>query len=184
MGSEKEKMLRGELYDTTDVDLVTEREKAREIVFIFNNTFERSVRKDIIKDLFGSTGVDFHIESPFHCDYGYNMYLGENFYANTGFTVLDEAEVRFGDNVLIAPNVGIYTAEHPLDVEIRNAGIEYARPVTIGNNVWIGAGVTIIGGVTIGDNAVIGAGSVVTRDIPANVVAAGNPCKVIRHIIS
>lgn len=182
MVSEKEKMLRGELFDVTDVELVAEREKAREMLFILSNTFERSVRKDILRDLLGSTKNQFQIESGFCCDYGYNIHLGENFYANVGFTVLDGAEVRFGDNVLIGPNVGIYTAEHPLDVEQRIAGLEYNFPVIVGDNVWIGADVTIIGGVTIGNNTVIGAGSVVIKDVPANVVAVGNPCRIVREI--
>ena len=122
------------------------------------------------------------IEQPFHCDYGYNIEIGENFYANVNCVVLDEAKVKFGDNVFVAPNCGFYTAGHPIDAAERNKGLEYARPITVGDNVWIGAGVTVLPGVTIGDNCVIGAGSVVVKDIPANCIAVGNPCKVIKTI--
>lgn len=182
ISTEKEKMQRGELYQAGDPELVAERNAARKILFSLNKLFEREDRKEILEKLLGSTGKEFVIESQFHCDYGYNIHLGENFYANVGCTILDGAEVRFGDNVLLAPNVGIYTAGHPLDIEQRVAGIEYAYPVAIGNNVWIGADVTILPGVTIGDNTVIGAGSVVTKNIPANVVAVGNPCRVVKKI--
>lgn len=175
-------MTKGELYDAYDPKLVDDREIARRVVLQFNQTFDRDERKALLSPILGSKGENFLIESVFHCDYGYNIHLGENFYANVGCTILDEAEVRFGDNVLLAPNVGIYTACHPIDTEQRVAGIEFAKPVNIGNNVWIGADVTILPGVSIGDNAVIGAGSVVVRDIPANSVAVGNPCKVIKKI--
>lgn len=134
--------------------------------------YERCVRKKSVP----------HEEQPFYCDYGYNIEIGENFYANMNCVILDEAKVTFGDNVFIAPSCGFYTAGHPLDVEQRNRGLEYARPIRVGNNVWIGAQVCVLPGVTIGDNTVIGAGSVVNRDIPANVIAAGNPCRVIREI--
>lgn len=127
-------------------------------------------------------GKQFTINAPFWCDFGYNIEVGENFYANYGCVILDGAKVTFGDNVFVAPNCGFHTAGHPLDVEQRNQGLEYAYPITIGDNVWIGAGVTVLPGVTIGNNAVIGAGSVVNRDIPDGVVAAGNPCRVIRRI--
>ena len=136
------------------------------------------LRVNLLQKLFD----DFLIEQPFNCDYGYNIRIGENFYANVGCTILDVAPVTIGDNVMLAPNVNIYTAGHPLDAEIRNSGLEYAYPVNIGNNVWIGGNVTIVPGVTIGANTVIGAGSVVTKDIPANVVAVGNPCRVVRKI--
>ena len=125
---------------------------------------------------------NFWIEQPFLCDYGYNIEIGENFYANYNLIVLDCAKVTIGDNAFIAPNVGIYTAGHPLTAEQRNSGLEYAYPITIGNNVWIGAGVHICPGVTIGDNAVIGAGSVVVKDIPPHALACGVPCKVVRYI--
>ena len=122
------------------------------------------------------------IEQPFYCDYGYNVHVGENFYANYNLVILDEAPVTFGDNVFIAPFCGFYTAGHPLDAAERNRGLEYARPITVGRNVWFGANVTVLPGVTIGDNCVIGAGSVVNKDIPAGTMAAGNPCRVIKSI--
>ncbi|MDF2524594.1 MAG: maa, partial [Clostridiales bacterium] len=124
----------------------------------------------------------FHIEAPFNCDYGYNIEVGENFYANYGCTILDVNKVIIGDNVLLAPNVQIYTAAHPVDPSKRLTGKEFAKPIVIGNNVWIGGGAIICPGVKIGDNVTIGAGSVVTKDVPENVVAAGNPCRVIRRI--
>lgn len=124
------------------------------------------------------------IEGPVHCDYGFNIEIGDNFYANVNLVILDGAKVTIGDNVFIAPNTGIYTAGHPLEKDLRNQGLEYAKPVHIGNNVWIGAGVSIMPGVTIGDDTVIGAGSVVTRSIPSGVVAVGNPCKVLKKIAS
>lgn len=182
MGAEKQKMLSGDLYLAGDNELVEERESARKMLFELEQTFDREERKQILCKLLGHTGNEFLIESHFHCDYGYNIYLGENFYANVGCTILDGAKVVFGNNVLLAPNVGIYTAGHPLDMEQRKLGLEYARPVTIGNNVWIGADVTILPGVSIGDNSVIGAASVVTKNIPANVVAMGNPCRVMKEL--
>ena len=139
-------------------------------------------RKTIIKKLFGKTKDSFFIEQPFVCDYGYNIEIGENFYVNHNCVILDGAKVNFGDNVFIAPNCGFYTAGHPLDVEDRNKGLEYAYPIKVGNNVWIGGNVTVLPGVTIGNNSVIAAGSVVNKDIPEGVLAAGNPCKVIRKI--
>lgn len=127
-------------------------------------------------------GEHFTIEQPFLCDYGHNIFLGEDFYANFNCVILDEAPVTFGNHVFVAPNCGFYTAGHPLDAELRNRGLEYARPITIGHNVWIGAQVCVLPGVTIGDNCVIGAGSVVTKDIPAHSLAVGNPCRVVRHL--
>ena len=134
--------------------------------------------KNIIKKLFKSTGENYKINPPFFCDYGYNISIGENFYSNYNLIILDVCEVSFGNNVFIGPNVGIYTAGHPVDVELRNNGVEYGKKIKIGNNVWIGGNVTILPGVTIGDNVTIGAGAVVTKDIPSNVTAFGNPCKV------
>lgn len=139
-------------------------------------------RKQLIKEIVNSIGDNFTIEQPFHCDYGYFITIGENFYANYNLTILDTAEVKIGDNVFIGPNVNIYAATHPIDKERRNQNLEKGVPVTIGNSVWIGGNVTILPGVTIGDNTVVGAGSVVTKSLPANVVAAGNPCKVIKTI--
>lgn len=182
--TEKEKMLLSELYDANDQHLVAERIISKELCFEYNKTLPSSIaeRKDLIKKLLGKTGDNFHIEQPFYCDYGYNIEVGENFYTNVNVVILDCAKVTFGKNVLIAPNCGFYTAGHPFDIEQRNSAIEYAYPITVGDNVWIGAGCSILPGVTIGDNTIIGAGSVVTKDIPANVLAVGNPCRVIREI--
>jgi len=182
--NEKEKMLAGELYDAADAVLVEERQRSKDLCFRYNQIQPTKMkeRKGIIKTLFGKTGKMFLIEQPFYCDYGYNIEIGENFYTNVNVVILDCAKVTFGDNVFIAPNCGFYTVNHPLDTENRNKGLEYAKPITVGNNVWIGAGCIILPGVTIGDNTVIGAGSVVVKDIPANVLAVGNPCKVIRKI--
>lgn len=185
MSSEKEKCLRGELYDANyDPELIKERQKSKELLYDYNRLrpSETERRTEIIRLLFGKTRKNFIIEQPFHCDYGYNIEIGENFYTNVNCVILDEAKVKFGDNVFIAPNCGFYTAGHPFDVEQRNRGLEYAKPIVIGNNVWIGAQVCVLLGVTIGDNCVIGAGSVVNKDIPANTLAAGNPCQVIRKL--
>ena len=135
-----------------------------------------------MRKILGKTNGSFLIEQPFFCDYGYNIEIGESFYANMNCIILDGAKVVFGNNVFIAPWCGFYTAEHPLDVEQRNKGLEYAKPIIIGNNVWIGAQCIVLPGVTIGDNSVIGAGSVVTRNIPSNVVAVGNPCRILKNI--
>lgn len=183
--SEKDKMLAGELYDANyDKELIKDRYKAKDICFKYNNLkpsdFENKDR--IIKKLFAKTGEQIIVEQNFWCDYGYNIFVGENFYMNHNCIILDGAKVEFGDNVFIAPNCGFYTAGHPLDYETRNKGLEYAKPIKVGNNVWIGGNVIVLPGVTIGDNTIIGAGSIVTKDIPSNVVAVGNPCKVIRPI--
>ena len=148
--------------------------------FDYNNLRPKELEKknEILKKLFKKTGEEFYIESPFYCDYGFNITIGENFYANHNLVILDVCEVIFGDNVFIGPNVGIYTAGHPINVELRNKGLEFGKKIKIGNNVWIGGSVCICPGVTIGDNVTIGAGSVVTKNIPSNVTAFGNPCKV------
>lgn len=185
MTTEKEKMLTGKIYDANyDPELVAARANAKELCFDFNNARPKEIskRQDIIRQLLGKTGKQFEIAGPFWCDYGFNIEIGEHFYANHNLVILDGAKVIFGDNVFIAPDCGFYTAGHPLDVDRRNKGLEYAKPITVGNNIWFGGGVKVMPGVTIGDGAVIGGGSVVTKDIPANVVAVGNPCKVIREI--
>ncbi|MDO4334461.1 MAG: sugar O-acetyltransferase [Bacteroidales bacterium] len=185
MTSEKEKMLSGELYDANyDPDLIAERRNCKIVLHEINALSPASDdrRYELFRKILGNVKGEFIIESPFHCDYGYNIELGENFYMNVNCVILDEAKVTFGDNVFIAPNCAFYTAGHPFDVEQRNRGLEYAKPITVGNNVWIGGNVVVVPGVTIGDNCVIGAGSVVTKDIPANSLAVGNPCKVIREI--
>ena len=183
--TEKEKCRLGLLYDANyDTEILADRERAKELLYDYNRLrpSQQGERTQLLKKLLGKTGNNLIIEPPFACDYGHNIEVGENFYANVNLVILDGAKVSIGDNAFIAPNVGIYTAGHPLDVEQRNRGLEYALPVTIGHNVWIGAGVSILPGVTIGDNTVIGAGSVVTKDIPSNVLAVGNPCRVIKDI--
>lgn len=182
--SEKDKMLLGKLYNADDAALVKERKRSKDICFQYNQVLpsELKKRKGLIKTLFGKTQKNFLIEQPFYCDYGYNIEVGENFYTNVNVVILDCAKVTFGDHVFIAPNCGFYTANHPFNAEERNQGLEYALPITVGNNVWIGGGCSILPGVTIGDNTIIGAGSVVTKDIPANVLAVGNPCRVIRQL--
>ena len=183
--TEKEKAQKGYLYDANnDTSLIEERTLCQDLCFQYNGLRPSMIetRIALIKKIIGKTKGRFLIEQPFWCDYGYNVEIGENFYANHNCIILDGAKVTFGDNVFIAPNCGFYTAGHPLDSEQRNQGLEYAYPIIIGSNVWIGAHVAVLPGVTIGDNVVIGAGSVVNKDIPSGVIAAGNPCKVIRKI--
>lgn len=182
--TEKEKAARGLLYDAINDDLIAERLRCRELCFDYNHMRPslRAERRELLQKLIGKTGKVFGFAAPFKCDYGYNIEVGENFFANNNCTILDGAKVTFGDNVFIAPNCGFYTAGHPLDVEQRNQGLEYAYPIKVGNNVWIGAHTAVLPGIIIGDNSVIGAGSVVNKDIPSGVLAAGNPCKVIRPI--
>lgn len=183
--TEKEKAQKGYLYDANnDASLIEERTVCQDLCFQYNGLRPSMIeaRTTMIKKIMGKTKGLFLIEQPFWCDYGYNVEIGENFYANHNCIILDGAKVTFGDNVFIAPNCGFYTAGHPLDSEQRNLGLEYAYPITIGNNVWIGAHVIVLPGVTIGDEVVIGAGSVVNQNIPSRVIAAGNPCKVIREI--
>ncbi|WP_113636507.1 sugar O-acetyltransferase [Nubsella zeaxanthinifaciens] len=182
--TEKEKMLAGKAYQAGDKELSRDRLKAREIVFEFNNLAPKQIkqRKQLIKQLFGKTDTMFYIEPPFRCDYGYNIEIGDHFYSNFNLTILDCAKVSIGSHVFFGPNVAIYTAGHPFHHYLRNKEYEWAQPITIGDNVWLGGNVVINPGVTIGHNVVIGSGSVVTKAIPDNVFAAGNPCKVIREI--
>lgn len=185
METEKEKAKAGKLYDANyDEELIAERAVCKERYFTLNNLrpSQRTEREQLIRQLLGKAGKNIAIESPFFCDYGYNIEVGDNCYFNMNCVILDGAKVTFGNNVFVAPSCGFYTAGHPLDVEQRNAGLEYAYPITVGNNVWIGAQVCVLPGVTIGDNSVIAAGSVVNKSIPPNVLAAGNPCRVIREI--
>ncbi len=177
-------MLAGELYLASDPELVAALKRARRLSRLYNATTEEEPerRVEILRELLGAAHADTVIEPPFHCDYGSHIYLGRKFFANFGLIVLDCAEVRIGDQVMLGPSVQIYTATHPVDAATRCAGPELARPITIGNRVWIGGGSILCPGVTIGENTTIGAGSVVTRDIPANVVAAGNPCRVLREL--
>lgn len=181
---EKEKMLNQAYYLGFDPELLKERKATKDSLFHFNNLLpsNRQARASMIKELFGSCGDKPWIESPFNCDYGSNIHVGDNFYANNNCTILDCATVTIGDNVMFGPNVSLYTPNHPLDASERQAGYEQAFPITIGHNVWLGGPVTVTPGVSIGDNSVIAAGSVVTKDIPANVIAAGLPCRVLRPI--
>ncbi len=182
--TEKEKMISGKPYRAFGVELSSERQTAKEMIFEYNTLrpSEGFKQKEIIKKLIGQVGNDFYIEPPFRCDYGYNISIGQNFYSNYNCTILDCAKVTIGDNVMFAPNVSLFTAGHPIHFEARNAFIEYAFPINIGDNVWIGGGVIVNPGITIGNNVVIGSGSVVTKDIPSNCIAVGNPCKIIREI--
>lgn len=182
--TEKEKMLAGKAYQAGDNELANDRLKAREIVFEFNNLPPKQIkqRKQLIKKLFGKTESMFYLEPPFRCDYGYNIEIGDHFYSNFNLVILDCAKVSIGHHVFIGPNVAIYTAGHPLHSHLRDQEHEWAQPITIGDSVWLGGNVVINPGVKIGSNTVIGSGSVVTKDIPDNVFAAGNPCKVIREI--
>lgn len=183
--TEKEKMQNQLLYDAShDKALLAERKAAKELCYDYNHLrpSDEAGQAALMKKLLGKTSGTFCILAPFWCDYGYNIEIGENFFANHNTVILDCARVTFGDNVFIAPDCGFYTAGHPLDSERRNAGLEYARPITVGDNVWIGGGVQVMPGVTIGSNVVIGGGSVVVKDIPDNSVAVGNPCRVIRTI--
>lgn len=183
--SEKEKMISGEMYFPFEKNLVQDRGKAKDLCFKLNNISPSKLekRRSVIKQLFGKCDEDTIVESNFFCDYGYNIFVGSNFYVNHNCVMLDCAPIKFGNNVLIGPNCGFYTAGHPIDAEERSTFIEYAKPITVGDDVWFGGNVTVLPGVTIGSNVVIGAGSVVTRDIPSNVIAVGNPCKVLRNII-
>ena len=183
MKTEKERMLAGELYNALDSQLTRERNHCRALCRRLNASSEEATeeRRLILSELFGAP-TDAWIQPPFYCDYGTNIRLGSKVYFNFNCVVLDVMPVVIGDHVLIGPAVQIYTATHPLDAVERRSGVESARPVTIGNDVWIGGGAILCPGVSIGDRSVIGAGSVVTRSIPADVVAAGNPCRVLRAI--
>jgi len=183
--TEKEKAASGLLYDNNnDPQLVRERNYCKSLCFEHNqlNPLKQTEREELIRKIVAEAKGPFVIEQPFYCDLGYHIELGRNFYANHNLVILDAAKVTFGDNVFIGPNCGFYAAGHPLDVEQRNAGLEYAYPIAVGDNVWFGGNVAVMPGVTIGSGSVIGAGSVVNRDIPPGVIAAGNPCRVIREI--
>jgi len=185
MKSEKEKCRSGELYDANhDPGLLSERSRCKRLCSEYNRRAPLCCEEadSIVRSLFGRTGERFLIEPPFFCDYGYNIEIGENFYANVNCVILDGAEVRFGDNVFIGPNCSFYTAGHPLDAGQRRLGLEFALPIAVGSDVWFGGNVVVLPGVTIGDRCVIGAGSVVTRDIPPDCLAFGNPCRLIRKL--
>ena len=182
--NQKERMLAGLPYKAWLDGLREERMENKLKIHEYNLTRpdDKKKMKEMIKNILGKTGEDVCVEQPFRCDYGKNIEVGNNFFANYNCVILDVAKVTIGENVMFAPNVSIYTAGHPIHPESRNSGYEYGIPVTIGNNVWVGGNVVITPGVTIGNNVVIGAGSVVTKDIPDNVIAVGNPCRVIREI--
>ena len=182
--NQKERMLNGLPYKAWLDGLAEERMEAKLKVYDYNmcRPDKKEEMTALIKSILGKTGEEIHIEQPFHCDYGYNIEVGENFYSNYNCIMLDVGKITIGKNVMFAPNVSIYTAGHPVHPDSRNSGYEYGIPVTIGDNVWVGGSVVINPGVTIGNNVVIGSGSVVTKDIPDNVIAVGNPCRVIREI--
>lgn len=184
MRSEKEKMLAGELYIASDAELVAERLKARRVLHSFNAATpgEDAPYLRALGGLFGAFGEGAVVMAPFQCDYGYNIRLGRNAFVNYNCVFLDCAPIDIGDDVQIAPGVQLYTATHPLDAATRRAGPELARPIRIGDGAWLGGGSIVLPGVTIGAEAVVGAGSVVTRNVPPGVLAAGNPCRVIRSI--
>lgn len=184
MKTEKEKMLAGELYIPEDKQLVEERLEARRLTRLYNETkeTESKERYDLLKQLLGKAGQELTIEPNFHCDYGSNIYLGERFFANFGCVFLDVCEIHIGDNCMLGPAVQLYTATHPLEADLRNSGVESAKPIRIGNNVWIGGSAIINPGVTVGDNAIIASGAVVTKDVPAGAIVGGNPAKIIKYV--
>lgn len=180
--TEYEKMLAGYLYDGANPQIQALRQIRRDKMEAFNAEPDGQVRSQILKSWLGSTGQKVYMERNFSCDYGCHIHVGENFYANFNQTFLDVCEIRIGDNCMFGPNCQLLTPLHPLDPTERNSGLEYGAPITIGNNVWLGGGVTVLPGVTLGDNVVVGAGSVVTKSFEANVVIAGNPARVIKRL--
>lgn len=182
--NQKERMMAGLPYKAWLDGLEEERMRNKKKLYEYNHCQpdEKEKIDELIKDILGKAGAGVHIEAPFHCDYGKNIEVGDHFYANYNCTILDVGKVIMGNNVKLAPNVSLYTAGHPIHPDSRNSGYEYGISITIGNNVWLGGNVVVNPGVHIGNNVVIGSGSVVTKDIPDNVIAAGNPCRVIREI--
>ena len=180
--TEKEKMLAGEIYNLLDPGLEVERQKAKKLLWRFNGTEDASERQAILRRLLGEIGQDSIVEPPFYCPYGQNIHIGDHVYLNVLCTILDCNTVRIGHHVMIGPSVQIYTAAHALEAEARIQGWEVAKPILIDDNVWVGGGAILLPGVTIGRNAVVGAGAVVSRNVPANTVVAGNPARVIREI--
>ena len=182
--TEREKMIRGELYLASDPELVAARVRARRVFARFkaSDPGDAATRVALMRELFGSVGADAWIEPPFYCDYGSQILVGAGVLVNFGGVFLDPGPITIGDGAQIGPNVQLLTADHPLDARVRSAGPELARPIDIGKRVWLGGGVIVCPGVSIGDDSTIGAGSVVTRDVPAGVVAVGNPCRVIRTL--
>lgn len=184
MKSQFERMVSGELYLADDPELATKFKKCQTILYEYNQLRfdEEEKREKLLYQLLGACGENVHINTNFRCDYGINIYIGENFYANYDCIMLDVAPITIGNNVLLGPRVGIYTAGHPLCPKVRATGLEFGKKIKIGDNVWIGANCVIAPGVTVGNNVVIGAGSIVTKDVPDNVIAVGAPCKVLREI--
>lgn len=182
--AEREKMMSGALYRADDPELTAARRSARRLTRLYNATTEEEPerRRELLAELLGTVGKGCYIEPSFRCDYGRNIHVGDGFYANFDCVILDVAPVTIGKNVFFAPRVGVYTAGHPIDAEVRSEGLEFGKPIVIGDDVWVGGNVVINPGVTIGSDVVIGSGSVVTRDLPDHVVAAGNPCRVLRSI--
>ncbi|MCL2521096.1 MAG: sugar O-acetyltransferase [Spirochaetaceae bacterium] len=184
--TEKERMLSGNLYSAADTELRAIRAQTEELLYKYNNTLraQADYRRALLEQLFAGFGQNSRIKPSFKCDYGYNITIGDNFFANYDCIILDVAKVKIGHNVLFGPRVSLFTASHPIDAAVRNSDLEYGLPITIGDNCWLGGNVTVLAGITIGDNVVVGAGSVVTKDIPSNVIAVGNPCKILCEITS
>lgn len=183
--TQKERMLAGKIYDPADNEIIKEQAECMELLYDYNSTrpLEQEKRNALLKKMFGKIGDNCTIEPPFHANWaGRHVYMGDYVYANFNLTLVDDADIHIGNRVMFGPNVTIATANHPINPGLREKSLQYNRSVSIGNNVWIGSGAILVPGVTVGDNSVIGAGSVVTKDIPANVVAVGNPCRVIREI--
>ena len=181
-GSEKEKMLSGELYRASDPELVRDRQRCRSLLQAINTQPDEEQRLAVLRDLLGSIGRGTSVQPPFACDYGYNVLVGDNVFINFNAVILDCAPVTIGDGTQVASGVQLLAADHPRDPDLRRDLLELARPVSIGSNVWIGAAAIVLPGVSVGDDSIIGAGSVVTRDIPARVVAMGTPCRVVRKL--
>lgn len=180
--TEKERMLAGKLYKASDPELEADHLRKWELIRLINAEPDRQKLPGLFRELLGALGEDSWIEPPFHCDYGPHIHIGKHFYANCDCIFLDVCDITIGDDVFIAPRVCIFTATHPIDAGVRNAELEFGRPVKIGSSVWIGGNTVVNPGVTIGDDVVIGSGSVVTKDIPSHVIAVGNPCRVLRPI--
>ncbi|MBO0421693.1 chorismate mutase [Enterococcus plantarum] len=180
--SERQKMIDGELYFAGDPELATARKFAREQMKLINGEEDRQIRRQLVEETFGTTGTGSYIEPSISFDYGFNIHVGKNFYANFNSIFLDICPITIGDNCMFGPNVQLYAATHPLHPVKRNSGLEYGKPITIGDNVWLGGGVVITPGVTLGDNVVVAAGAVVTKSFPANCVIGGNPAKIIKEI--
>jgi maltose O-acetyltransferase len=181
---EREKMLAGDLYDPMVPDLVARREPARELTRVYNTTAptDGDGRAEILAEWFGSVGERATVEPPFRCDYGEQIHVGADFFANYGCVFLDVCRVAFGDNCLLGPGVHVYTATHPLDAEARRSGLEYGKPVTVGDEVWVGGRAVLNPGVTVGDRAMVASGAVVTEDVPSDCVVQGNPAEVVKRL--